>query len=445
MKNYDAIIIGFGKAGKTLANYLSLKGQKVALIEKSNKMYGGTCINVGCIPTKSLVHSAKICRTKEFGSFDMEKDFYQKSIVLKNELIGKLRKKNFDKLDLQENIDIYNGVGSFVDEHHIMVNNETINGEYIYINTGSKAIIPPIDGIKDTKGVYTSETLLDLDVLPKHLLILGTGYIALEFAFYFSDFGSKVTLLQRDNVFLPNEDEDISLTIKNLLNERNVEIIDNVNTRKVDNINNEVVVYYNDDQTIFGDALLVATGRKANTDDLNLDKIGLELLKNGGIKVDEHLQTNIKHIYAMGDVVGDAQFTYKSLDDFRVISSNLSGGTYLNKDRFYAYSVFIDPAFSKVGISEKQAMEKNLDVKVFKMAVANVPKAHVLQNPKGLMKVIVDNKTNLILGAALLCEESFELINMVKLVMDNQLPYTVLRDQIYTHPTMSEAFNDLLG
>lgn len=453
MDKFDSIIIGFGKGGKTLAAELASKGEKVAMIEKSSKMYGGTCINVGCIPTKSLVNSAKESKLLNFENFNEKSQQYKLAIEEKNRVVSMLRKKNFDKLNNNDNVTVYNGEASFVSQYEVKVKLENdeivLGGNKIFINTGSTAILPKIDGIENNKYVYTSETMLDLDTLPKKLAIIGGGYIGLEFASMYSNFGSEVTVFQDGDKFIPREDDDIAQEILNVLTEKGINFKFGVQIKSIVDNNKDALISYmknGKSENFSADAVLIATGRRANTDSLNLDLAQIEMTPRKAVKVNEYLQTNVPNIWAMGDVAGGLQFTYVSLDDYRVVSSQLSDKKDARTtDRIVPYSVFIDPSFSRVGLNEREALEQGYDIKIAKLQAAAIPKAQVLKETKGLLKAIIDKKTNQILGAMLFCAESYEMINIVKLAIDAKLPYTTLRDQIFTHPTMSEALNDLFS
>ncbi|RHO55628.1 pyridine nucleotide-disulfide oxidoreductase [Eubacterium sp. AM05-23] len=453
MKHYDAVIIGFGKGGKTLAGSLAGMGKKVAMIEKSDKMYGGTCINVGCIPTKSLVNSAKASVIQKPGSYDEKNRLYWEAVEEKRRLTGMLRKKNFDKLNDLDNVTVYNGLGSFVSANRVKIETaeETfeVEGDQIFINTGSVSVIPPIKGIEGNPYVYTSDSLMELDVLPKRLAIIGGGYIGLEYASMYTDFGAEVTVYQIEDKLIPREDRDIAEAIQKAFEDKGVRFEMNVQTEEIENAGDEAVVHYKKDGTALSasaDAVLIATGRKPNTDGLNLEAAGVEKTPRGAVKVDEKLRTSAPNIWAMGDVAGGLQFTYVSLDDFRIVKDQLAGsGKRASNDRTVPYSVFIDPPFSRVGLNEEEAAAQGYHVKISKLPAAAIPKAQVLRKPVGLLKAVIDADTNKILGAMLFCEESYEMINIVKLAMDAGLDYTVLRDQIFTHPTMSEALNDLFA
>ena len=450
---YDAVIIGFGKGGKTMAGALGAAGKKVALIEKSDRMYGGTCINVGCIPTKSLVYRAGLAAAKG-GSFEEKAAAYKAAMEQKEDLTARLRGKNYQKLDSNPNITVIDGTASFQSPHVVEVEKDgrtfQVEGEQIFINTGSSAFIPPIEGLKGNPYVYTSEGLLNLTELPSRLVIIGGGYIGVEFSSIYASFGSKVTILQDGDIFLPREDEEIAGAVRESLESRGIRVMTGVKVKALEQAGGKALVAVDNGkevQKLEAEAVLVATGRRPNTAGLNLEAAGVEIGPRGGIVTDDSLTTTAPHIYAMGDVRGGLQFTYISLDDFRIVKSKVLGdGSYTLKERgAVPYSVFLIPPFSRVGLSEKEAVEKGYKVKVARLAAAVIPKAQVLEQPAGLLKAVIDEETGLILGAHLFCQESYEMINMIKLAMDAKVPYQVLRDTIYTHPTMSEAFNDLFA
>ena len=450
---YDAVIIGFGKGGKTMAGALGAAGKKVALIEKSDRMYGGTCINVGCIPTKSLVYRAGLAAAKG-GSFEEKAAAYKAAMEQKEDLTARLRGKNYQKLDSNPNITVIDGTASFQSPHVVEVEKDgktfQVEGEQIFINTGSSAFIPPIEGLKGNPYVYTSEGLLNLTELPSRLVIIGGGYIGVEFSSIYASFGSKVTILQDGDIFLPREDEEIAGAVRESLESRGIRVMTGVKVKALEQAEGKALVAVDNGkevQKLEAEAVLVATGRRPNTAGLNLEAAGVEIGPRGGIVTDDSLTTTAPHIYAMGDVRGGLQFTYISLDDFRIVKSKVLGdGSYTLKERgAVPYSVFLIPPFSRVGLSEKEAVEKGYKVKVARLAAAAIPKAQVLEQSAGLLKAVIDEETGLILGAHLFCQESYEMINMIKLAMDAKVPYQVLRDTIYTHPTMSEAFNDLFA
>lgn len=455
MKKYDAIIIGFGKAGKTLAGFLAGKGQNVALIEESDKMYGGTCINVGCIPSKSLVNSVERLENKDLSTFTERKDYYEKSVDKKEALITALRGKNYEMLASKENIDIYNGKGSFVSNKIVNIEkngeNIQIEGEKIFINTGSETIIPNIKGLKESKNILTSKSLMELKELPRKLVIIGAGYIGLEFASTYAGFGSEVVIIDASDDILKREEKEAADRVKKILEAKGVTFYLNSKVEEIfDDENDSSIAISNGNGEIIqfnGDKILVAIGRKANTQGLELEKAGVQVDERGNIIVNEKLETTAPNIWALGDVKGGLQFTYISLDDFRIIRDNVygNGNRSLNDRNVVPYTTFLSTPLSRVGLSEKQAIEKGFDIKVGKIEAMAIPKGKIEGKSEGFLKVVVDAKTDKILGATLLCNASHEMINIIALAMKGNLPYQIIRDMIFTHPTMSESLNDLFG
>lgn len=442
--NYDIVVIGFGKAGKTLAAKFSKAGKSVALVEKDKNMYGGTCINVGCIPSKRLITDAA---KSPKGEFEEKAQHYKETVAEKKKLTAALNKANYDKV-ASTGVDIIDGTASFKDNHHIIVStkdgNVEIEAEKFIINTGSVTVIPKIEGV-DSKGVYTSESIMNLEELPKRLTIVGGGYIGLEFASMYADFGSKVTVVQDGDVFLPREDEDIAKAIREVLEAKAVEIVTGAKVTKAE----EGKLYYEasgESKTLDSDAILLAVGRRPNTDDLGCENAGVKLTDRGGVVTDEHLNTSANNIWAAGDVCGKLQFTYISLDDSRIIWDEIMGEdkrTTENRGAF-SYSVFINPPFSRVGMSEKDAKAAGVDYKVLSLSANAIPKAKVLRKTDGLLKALV-KADGTILGAELFCEESYEMINFIKLAIDHGIKAKDIANFIFTHPTMSESLNDLFA
>lgn len=440
--NYDIVVIGFGKAGKTLAAKFSKAGKSVALVEKDKNMYGGTCINVGCIPSKRLITDAA---KSPKGEFEEKAQHYKETVAEKKKLTAALNKANYDKV-ASTGVDIIDGTASFKDNHHIIVStkdgNVEIEAEKFIINTGSVTVIPKIEGA-NSKGVYTSESIMNLEELPKRLTIVGGGYIGLEFASMYADFGSKVTVVQDGDVFLPREDEDIAKAIREVLEAKAVEIVTGAKVTKAE----EGKLYYEasgESKTLDSDAILLAVGRRPNTDDLGCENAGVKLTDRGGVVTDEHLKTSANNIWAAGDVCGKLQFTYISLDDSRIIWDEIMGEdkrTTENRGAF-SYSVFINPPFSRVGMSEKDAKAAGVDYKVLSLSANAIPKAKVLRKTDGLLKALV-KADGTILGAELFCEESYEMINFIKLAIDHGIKAKDIANFIFTHPTMSESLNDL--
>ncbi|HAT7570849.1 reactive chlorine resistance oxidoreductase RclA [Citrobacter werkmanii] len=438
MNQYQAIIIGFGKAGKTLAATLAKTGWRVAIVEQSNTMYGGTCINIGCIPTKTLVHDA-----------ELQHDFAA-AMQRKAAVVSFLRDKNFHNLADLENVDVIDGRAEFVDNRTVRVVQSTgaieLSGEKIFINTGAQSTMPNVEGLTTTPGVFDSTGLLNLTQRPERLGILGGGYIGVEFASMFANFGSKVTLYEAAPLFLAREDRDIAEAIAGILRDKGVEIILNAIVQAVSSVDGAVLVKMPGGvQTV--DALLVASGRKPATENLQLQKAGVDVNDRGAIIVNKYLRTSADNIWAMGDVTGGLQFTYISLDDFRIVRDNLLGeGVRHTGDRQnIPYSVFMTPPLSRVGMTEEQARASGASVQVVTLPVAAIPRARVMDDTRGVLKAVVDSETKQILGVSLLCVDSHEMINIIKTVMDAGLPYTTLRDQIFTHPSISESLNDLFS
>ena len=437
MKRYDAIIIGFGKGGKTLAGQMAKLGKKVAMIEKSASMYGGTCINEGCIPSKSLIVQAGI-------------NDYATAVMNKEVLITKLRNKNYAKLADLENVEVITGTAHFVDDHQVAITmgekEMIIYGEQIFINTGASPVMPPIKGVQASKYVYDSASLMKETKLPKRLAIIGGGYIGLEFASMYARYGSAVTVFEGNERLIGREDEDVVQVVQEILEKQGVKFVFKAQVQEIVDEQDEVMVLYNDMHDHF-DGILVAVGRFANTSTLKLDAANVAVNQRGEVIVNEYLQTSQKHIFALGDVKGGLQFTYISLDDSRIVMDYLYGDQQRTTQNRGAvpYSVFITPTFSRIGMSEQEARAAGYEVLINKLPVAMIPKANVLMKPEGLLKVIIDKQTEMILGCVFISERSEELINLVTLVMNNGLSYRVLKDQIFTHPTMAEALNDLFN
>lgn len=441
METIKNIIIGFGKGGKTLAKFLAQKGEEVLVIEKSNKMYGGTCINIACLPSKRLIIEAANGVS------------YVDAVNGKNEMTAQLRGKNYHMLADEKTVTVLDGKAHFIADHEIEVElpngkKAQYKGDRIFINTGAVPVMLPIPGLKESKYILDSTQAMDEKKMPKNLTIIGAGYIGLEFASMFAKYGSKVTVLDHNKEFLVREDEDISNAVRKDMEDAGIKFELGADIEKITDETTDSKVTYQINgkrKTINADRILVATGRKPNTENLGLENTAIETTDRGAIKVDDFLRTTVDNVWAIGDVKGGLQFTYISLDDFRIIKDQLFGtGARMVSDRkVIPYSVFISPALSQVGLNEKQANKLEKEYKLFKLPVTAIPKAKVAKDNRGLFKALVDPETEKILGATLYGIESYELINMISLAMKAHLSYTVLRDQIYTHPTMSEAFNDL--
>lgn len=456
MNAFDVIIIGFGKGGKTLAAEFAKRGQKVAIIERSDKMYGGTCINIGCIPTKTLVHQAKMASALKDATFEERSEFYRNAVSVKESVTSALRNKNYHNLADNPNVTVYTGIGSFVSADVVAVRTATekirLTSKQIIINTGAETVIPPIEGVAGNPFVYTSTSIMELADLPRRLVIIGGGYIGLEFASMYASFGSQVTVLESYPELIAREDRDIAASVKETLEKKGIVFRMNAKVQSVNRVEDKAIVTFADSQTsevfvLEADAVLLATGRRPNTKDLNLEVAGVEVDVRGAIIVDEYLKTTNPNIRAVGDVKGGLQFTYISLDDYRIVREDLFG----DKERRtgdrnpVSYSVFIDPPLSRVGLNEEEARRQNRDIIVKKLPVMAIPRAKTLGETDGLLKAIIDKNTGKILGCVLFAPDSGEVINTVAVAMKTGQDYTFLRDFIFTHPTMSEALNDLFS
>lgn len=439
MTHFNLLVIGFGKAGKTLAKYAASQGQHVVLVEQSSDNFGGTCINHGCIPSKVLVHDG-IDGTDFDTAFSRKKD-----------VVSALNKKNYDNLANDSNIEVFNYKAQFKSNTEVNLVNEdgsiakTLTADKIVINTGAKSNIPPIKGIDIAQNLYDSRGLLNISYQPKHLVIIGGGYIALEFASMFANFGSKVTVIEYGAQIMPREDQDVIAHAIKDLEDKGITFITNAKTLEFKNENNQSTIVTSKGN-FSADAVLLATGRIPNTD-LALENTDIELGERGEIKVNDHLRTSVEHIYAVGDVKGGLQFTYISLDDFRILKSTLYGDqsrTTLNRGTI-PYTVFIDPPFSRVGLTAKEAQSQGYNYIENTLLVAQIPRHKINNDARGIFKVVINKDTDLILGATLYGKESEEIINLIKLAIDQHIPYQVLRDTIYTHPTIVESFNDLFN
>lgn len=441
MKTVKNIIIGFGKGGKTLAKFLAQHGEQVLVIEKSKQMYGGTCINIACLPSKRLIIEAAHGTS------------FEDAVDGKNVMTSQLRQKNYQMLASEENITVLDGTAHFTGNHTIDVqtpDGQTLSykGERIFINTGATPTIPDIPGLKSSPFLMNSTQAMEQPKLPRELVIIGGGYIGLEFANMFTSFGSHVTVLDHHQTLLPREDDDVAEMVIQNFKDNGVRFEVGVDIKAISEQDEQAAITFaradNRETTIFADKILVATGRKPATADLDLQNTDIKVAKNGAIVVDDLLHTSVPNVWVIGDVKGGPQFTYISLDDFRIIKDELFG----NKERrvsdlIVPTNVFIEPSLAQVGLTEKEAQKQGKDYLLFKMPAAAIPKAKVLKDTRGLLKVLVDPQTNLIIGATLYVQEAQEIINMIVLAMRAKLPYQILRDQIYTHPTISEAFNDL--
>ena len=420
-KQYDLIVLGFGKAGKTLAAKFGSMGKSVAMIEENPLMYGGTCINIACIPTKTMIIAAS-------KGLSYEQVLNQREVVT-----SRLRNKNFGMLDTNEHVDVYTGHGEFISNKEIAVtageDKIILSGETIIINTGAVAIKPNIDGISAATGFYNSTEIQQLSPQPNTLGVIGAGPIGLEFASLYAKLGTKVTVFNIESGILKREEPIVQELANEYLTEQGITILNDITLNSVSNDGNKPVITANGQHYTF-DAVLYATGRKPNTANIGLN---------------DTCESSVPGVYAVGDVNGGPQFTYISLDDFRIVFGALTGnGQYTLKDRKnIPYTTFLTPPLARVGLTEEDAINKGYTVKTKEMLVATMPRAHVNDYLKGAFKIVVNADNDLILGATLYSQGAEELINLIKMAMDNNIPYTYFKNQIFTHPTMAENLNDL--
>ena len=436
---FDALIIGFGKAGKTLAVALAGAGQRVALVEQSPQMYGGTCINIACIPTKTLVSAAAAGRSID-GAF-----------ARKTAVVTKLNNKNYHMLADNPGVMVIDGVASFVDAHTVSVQageeRIELQADRLFINTGAVPVMPAIAGLEQSAHVYTSTEVLSQQLKPRRLAVIGAGPIGLEFASTYAALGVEVTLYPRRAQLLPHEESSVAQAVAQALEEQGITLVLASDIQQVRDTDHGVAVMSGSDEQVY-DAVLVAAGRQPNTSQLGLAAAGVETDERGAIIVNDQLQTTQPHIWALGDVNGGPQYTYVSLDDFRIIKSQLLGdGSYTRAQRaVLPHVIFMQTPLARVGLTEVEARAQyGDDVKVKELPAMAVPRMHVDNKTTGLLKAVVQPSTGHILGATLFCQQAPEVINTIKTVIDAGLPYTTLRDQIFTHPTVSEALNDLFA
>jgi len=406
-------------------------------------MYGGTCINIGCIPSKLLlVEGEKSARLTDKSAA------FQAAMQRREQLTSALRAANYNKLATIPGVEILTGTAHFLSPHIVEVSTEDgacqIEAERIYINTGARPATLALEGADD-KRIYDSTGLLQLDSLPARLVIVGGGYISLEFACMYAAFGTEVTILEQGDTFLAREDRDVAEAMLAMLADRGVQVVLQAETKRFISAEEAVTVLTSQGEYV-AEAVLVAIGRRPNVEALHLEAAGVQLTPRGFIQTDEYLRA-APNIWAMGDVAGSPQFTYVSLDDYRIVRDQILGeGKRTTKDRLLLpTSVFTTPALAQVGMTETMAAASGRPYEVKRLQTAAIPKAKVLGETHGLLKAIVDTETGLILGTTLFCPEAHELINLLKLAMDHQIPAEALRTQIFTHPTIAEALNDLFA
>ncbi|MBI4573368.1 MAG: mercuric reductase [candidate division NC10 bacterium] len=447
---YDAIIIGSGQAGNPLSESLTDRGLQVALIEKAH--LGGTCINTGCTPTKTMVASAQVSHyarnAARWGvhTGDIRVDL-PKIIARKDAIVRSFRSGHERKVESRDNLHLYRGHGRFLSPRQIAVGEHVLESERIFINTGTRTDLPRLEGL-DGIAYLTNATLMEVQEIPEHLLVLGGGYIGLEFGQMFFRFGSRVTVVHRGQEILTREDPDVAGELQKALEAEGIQFVLNARTTRVAVQNGRIALSLdagNGSQTLTASHLLVATGRRPNTDDLGLEKAGVEIDKRGFIKVNSRLETNVPGIWALGDVKGGPAFTHISYDDYQIVYGNMFEGKNLTvENRLVPYSVFTDPQLGRVGMTEKEARATGRKLKIGKIPMTWVARAIERDETAGLMKLIVDAESDRILGAAILATEGGELIQTLGTVMLAGAPYTILKGAIYIHPTLAEGFFSLM-
>src|SRR5919106_3024844 len=449
---YDAIIIGTGQAGPSLAVRLAGAGMKVAIIER--KRFGGTCVNTGCIPTKTLVASARAAhiarRAGEYGvmvgssiAVNMKKVKERKDAVVRrsNEGVEKWLKGT-------ENLMVYEGHARFEDAHRVSVGDELLEADEIFINVGGRASTPPLPGL-DRVSYFTNSTMMEVDFLPEHLIIIGGGYVGLEFSQMYRRFGSEVTIVEMGLRLIQREDEDVSEAVKTILENEGINIRLSAECVALEKHSDKIAVNVDcssGDKTVVGSHLLLAVGRVPNTSDLGLENAGVAVDQRGYIQVDDQLCTNVPGVYALGDCNGRGAFTHTSYNDYEIVAANLLDGDERRvTDRITAYALYIDPPLGRAGMTETEARKSGRKTLIAKRAMERVGRAVEKGETEGFMKILVGAETKEILGAALLGIECDEIIHSLLDVMYAKAPYTVIQRAMHIHPTVTELIPTMLG
>lgn len=451
-EKFDAIIIGTGQAGPSMAQRMTGEGLKVAIIERH--LFGGTCVNVGCIPTKALVASARAAymakRGDDFGvsidgniNVDMKKVKARKDAIVKQSSDGVTNwMKNMD------NLTVFEGHGRLESANSVSVNGQILEADKIILNVGGRATVPPIPGIEGV-DYFTNTNMMEVDFLPEHLIIIGGSYIGLEFAQMYRRFGSRVTVVEMGPRLIGREDEDVSDTVREILENEGVEIRTNASCISIEKQNGKIVLNADCEEgaeKIVGSHILLAVGRKPNTDDLGLDKAGVETDERGYVTVDDFLRTNVPGIWAIGDVNGRGAFTHTSYNDYEILAANMFDNDPRKvSDRITNYGLFIDPPLGRVGMTEAQARESGKNVLIGKMMMARIGRARERSETQGFMKVLIDADTKRILGANILGIGGDEVIHSLLDIMYADAPYTVIQRAVHIHPTVSELIPTMLG
>lgn len=453
-QQYDAIVIGSGQGGTPLSIALAKAGMRTALIEREH--VGGTCINEGCTPTKTMVASGRVAylarRAADFGvqtgpiSIDMKRVRQRK-----RDIVESFRGSGERGIRATQNLDLVSGEASFTGPKTLIVKSNdgtsrSVSATRIFVNAGARASRPRLDGLESVEAL-DNVSLMELDTVPDHLLILGGGYIGLEFGQLFRRFGSRVTIVQSGEQLLTREDPDVAEEIQKILREDGIDILLNARATRVESQGKTISLHIQGQEsstTLTGSHLLLATGRIPNSDTLNLKAAKVQTDDHGFIRVNERLETTAPDIYALGDIKGGPAFTHISYDDFRILrASLLEHKSTTTKDRFVPYTVFIDPQLGRIGLTETEARTQGRNIRVAKLPMSSVARALEVDETRGFMKAVVDAGTNQILGAAVLGLEGGEIMSVLETAMMGTLPYTALRDATYAHPTLSESLNNL--
>jgi pyruvate/2-oxoglutarate dehydrogenase complex dihydrolipoamide dehydrogenase (E3) component len=455
-QQYDAIIIGSGQAGTPLSTRLAEAGMRTALIER--KHVGGTCVNEGCTPTKTMVASGRVAYLARRGSdYGVHTGPGAISVDLrrvrqrKRDIVDSFRNGSQARIEKTANLELIFGDARFTGPGTVAVPSSngaqrSLSAKYIFINAGTRASRPKLDGLDDVEAL-DNVSLMELDAVPEHLLILGGGYIGLEFGQLFRRFGSGVTIIQSRGQLLTGEDPDVAEEVAKILQQDGVEVLLNAKATRVGQTDGKIrleVVQQDHSTTLSGSHLLVATGRVPNSDTLNLTAAGIQADDRGFIRVNDRLETTAGGVYALGDIKGGPAFTHISYDDFRIIRANLlEKKNATTNDRQIPYTVFIDPQLGRVGLTETAARAQGRNIRVAKLPMTSVARALEVDETRGFMKAVVDAETNQILGAAVLGIEGGEVMSAIEIAMMGNLPYTALRDGILAHPTLVESLNNL--
>ena len=452
MAGYDAIIIGTGQAGPALARRLVAADWKVAVIER--KFFGGTCVNTGCTPTKALVASAYAAylarRSADYGvTIGGPVGMDMKAVKARKDAISLPSRQGVERsLKQLKGCTVLEGHGHFVGPKHVQVGDEALTADKIFINVGGRAVIPPIRGL-DQVSYLTNSSMMDVDFLPPHLIVLGGSYVGLEFAQTYRRFGSEVTVVELAPHLIAREDEDVSRAVAEILKDENIDVRLNSKVVAVGKHGNDIAVTIESggaESRIVGSHLLLAIGRRPNTDDLGLDKAGVATGSRGYIEVDEELRTNVPGIWALGDCNGKGAFTHTSWNDFEIVAANLLDNEPRRvSDRIAAYALYTDPPLGRAGMTEKEVRKTGRPALIATIAMEDVSRAFEKGETKGFMKILVDKETKQILGASLLGLSGDEAIHCILDIMYAKAPYTVLQRAMHIHPTVSEFIPTMLG